>query len=103
MGQPPSKFLFGESQRPGTCYRRRTSRRHRADIGCGSGFITEGLIRAGLHVIAVDQSEAMLAAIKRKFANIADIDYRCGEAGRLPISNDSVDYAFANMYLHHVR
>ena len=73
-----------------------------ADIGCGSGFITEGLIHAGLHVIAVDQSEAMLSAMKRKFANTADIDYRCGEAEQLPISNDSVDYAFANMYLHHV-
>ena len=35
-----------------------------ADIGCGSGFITEGLIHAGLHVIAVDQSEAMLAEMK---------------------------------------
>ena len=73
-----------------------------ADIGCGSGFITEGLIHAGLHVIAVDQSEAMLSAMKRKFANTADIDYRCSEAEQLPISNDSVDYAFANMYLHHV-
>ena len=73
-----------------------------ADIGCGSGFITEGLIRAGLHVIAIDQSEAMLSAMKRKFANTADIDYRRGEAEQLPISNDSVDYAFANMYLHHV-
>ena len=73
-----------------------------ADIGCGSGFITEGLIRAGLHVIAVDQSEAMLAKMKRKFAGITDIDYRRGEAEQLPISDDSVDYAFANMYLHHV-
>ena len=73
-----------------------------ADIGCGSGFITEGLIRAGLHVIAVDQSEAMLAEMKRKFADIADIDYRYGEADQLPISDGSVDYAFANMYLHHV-
>ena len=73
-----------------------------ADIGCGSGFITEGLIRAGLHVIAVDRSEAMLSAMKRKLANIADIDYRCGEAEQLPISDNSVDYAFANMYLHHV-
>ena len=73
-----------------------------ADIGCGSGFITEGLIRAGLHVIAVDQSEAMLAEMKRKFANTADIDYRCGEAAQLPISDNSVDYVFANMYLHHL-
>ena len=73
-----------------------------ADIGCGSGFITERLIRAGLYVIAVDQSEAMLAEIKRRFAGIDDIDYRCGEAEQLPVSDDSVDYAFANMYLHHV-
>lgn len=73
-----------------------------ADIGCGSGFITEGLIRAGLHVIAVDQSEAMLAAMKRKFAGIAEVDCRCGEAAQLPIADGSVDYAFANMYLHHV-
>lgn len=73
-----------------------------ADIGCGSGFITEGLIHAGLSVVAVDQSEAMLSEMKRKFATIADIDYRCGEAEQLPLSDNSVDYAFANMYLHHV-
>ncbi|MBI4551022.1 MAG: SAM-dependent methyltransferase, partial [Candidatus Latescibacteria bacterium] len=30
------------------------------DVGAGSGFITEGLIRRGLRVIAVDQSDAML-------------------------------------------
>ena len=73
-----------------------------ADIGCGSGFITEGLIRARLHVIAVDQSEAMLAEMKSKFADIADIDYHRGDAEQLPISDGSVDYVFANMYLHHV-
>ena len=73
-----------------------------ADIGCGSGFITEGLIRAGLRVVAVDQSEAMLAEMKRKFPTIAEVDYRCGEAEGLPIADGSVDYAFANMYLHHL-
>ncbi len=73
-----------------------------ADIGAGSGFITEGLIREGLQVIAVDQSEAMLAEMKMKFAEIEAIDYRVGEAAQLPIPDESVDYAFANMYLHHV-
>ncbi|MBI1927893.1 methyltransferase domain-containing protein, partial [Candidatus Poribacteria bacterium] len=73
-----------------------------ADIGCGSGFITEGLIREGLQVIAVDQSEAMLVEMKMKFAEIKTIDYRAGEAAQLPIPDESVDYAFANMYLHHV-
>ena len=37
-----------------------------ADIGAGSGFITEGLIGKGLKVIAVDQSEAMLAEMRNK-------------------------------------
>ena len=73
-----------------------------ADIGAGTGFVTEGLIREGLQVIAVDQSEAMLEEMKRKFASIEGIDYRLGEGEKLPIPDGAVDYAFANMYLHHV-
>lgn len=41
------------------------------DAGAGTGFITEALARHGLRVIAVDQSEAMLAEM-RKFAPIQD-------------------------------
>jgi ubiquinone/menaquinone biosynthesis C-methylase UbiE len=73
-----------------------------ADIGAGSGFITEGLLSRGVHVIAVDQSEAMQAQARLKFAAFAGLDYRIGTAERLPISDGSLDYAFANMYLHHV-
>ena len=73
-----------------------------ADIGCGTGFITEGLVQRGLEVIAVDGSQAMLSEMKQKFAGQDSIDYRLGEAGSLPIQDETVDYAFANMYLHHV-
>jgi len=73
-----------------------------ADIGAGSGFITEGLVTRGLSVIAVDQSEAMLRELKRKLASAGTVDCRIGDALALPISNDSVDYAFSNMCLHHV-
>jgi len=31
-----------------------------ADIGAGSGFMTQGLVQRGLKVFAVDQSEKML-------------------------------------------
>ena len=72
-----------------------------ADIGAGSGFITEGLLRGGLRVICVDQSQAMLDEMRRKFAG-ADVDLRLGEAESLPLSDESVDAVFANMYLHHV-
>jgi ubiquinone/menaquinone biosynthesis C-methylase UbiE len=73
-----------------------------ADIGAGSGFITEGLIQKGLEVIAVDQSEAMLVEMRKKFASQKGVDYRVGESEHLPIPDGTVDYVFANMYLHHV-
>jgi ubiquinone/menaquinone biosynthesis C-methylase UbiE len=73
-----------------------------ADIGAGSGFITAGLLERGLKVIAVDQSEAMLAEMDKKFGPTAGVDYRQGEAESLPIADEEVDYTFANMYLHHV-
>ncbi len=73
-----------------------------ADIGAGSGFITEGLIRNGLRVIAVDRSEAMLAQMKKKFTSVGVIDYRVGTAEKLPILDEVIDYVFANMFLHHV-
>lgn len=73
-----------------------------ADLGAGTGFITEGLLERGLRVIAVDQSEAMLIELRRKFGDSGRVDCRFGEAESLPIPDGSVDYAFANMYLHHV-
>jgi len=73
-----------------------------ADIGAGTGFITEALVRKGVHVIAVDQSEAMLAEMKEKFREVPNVEYRVGEAEHLPIQDAGLDNAFANMYLHHV-
>ena len=74
-----------------------------ADIGAGTGFLTEGLINKGIQVIAVDQSEKMLEIMKEKFSGYDFIDCRVGEGSMLPIDNESVNYAFANMYLHHVK
>ena len=55
-----------------------------------------------MRVVAVDQSEEMLAEMKRKFAGLEGIEYRRGEAEKLPLDAGAVDYVFANMYLHHV-
>ncbi len=73
-----------------------------ADLGAGTGFITEALLARGLRVVAVDQSPAMLEALQRKFPSPERVDTRIGEAEDLPIDTASVDYVFANMYLHHV-
>ncbi len=72
-----------------------------ADIGAGSGFVTEALLTAGVQVIAVDQSEAMLAVLADKFAG-QPVACQVGESEALPIEDAGVRYTFANMYLHHV-
>lgn len=71
-----------------------------ADLGAGSGFVTEALLNAKVNVIAVDQSEAMLTVINNKYSDA--VDTRVGGAEALPIEDASVDHTFANMYLHHV-
>ena len=73
-----------------------------ADIGAGAGFISLALADMGVKVIAVDQSEAMLSELRKKHTRGEEIDCRPGDAEQLPIENESVDYAFANMSLHHV-
>ena len=74
-----------------------------ADIGAGTGFMTEGLVERGVDVIAVDQSEAMLDEMRRKLPPDAAVEYRLAQADQqIPLPDQSVDYAFANMYLHHV-
>jgi len=73
-----------------------------ADIGAGAGFISLALADMGVKVIAVDQSEAMLSELRNKQTQGEEIDCRPGDAEQLPIENESVDYAFANMSLHHV-
>jgi len=72
-----------------------------ADIGAGTGFIAEGLVRRGVKVIAVDESEKMLDELSRRLP-IGSVDCRLGSAERIPIEDEAVDYVFANMLLHHV-
>jgi predicted RNA methylase len=43
-----------------------------ADLGAGTGFVAEALIARGLSVIAVDQSSAMLAELRRKLGSSVD-------------------------------
>ncbi len=73
-----------------------------ADIGAATGCVTEGLVKMGLSVVAIDQSEAMLDEMAERFSDIDLVEYRVGEAENLPLADGEVDHAFANMYLHHV-
>ncbi|MBA2860803.1 ubiquinone/menaquinone biosynthesis C-methylase UbiE [Methanococcus maripaludis] len=72
------------------------------DMGSGTGFISEGLLKNGLNVIAVDQSEEMLNIMKDKFSEYSKIQYINSDIEKLPVEDNFADYVFANMFLHHV-
>ena len=79
-----------------------TANKTAIDLGAGTGFMTEALLKRGVHVIATDQSPEMLNILKDKFRNSTLLECHQGEAGNLSIENDIAEYVFANMYLHHV-
>jgi ubiquinone/menaquinone biosynthesis C-methylase UbiE len=71
-----------------------------ADLGAGTGFVTEALLAARLRVLAVDQSPTMLTEMRRTFGD--RVEYLLANAEYLPVPDAHIDYVFANMYLHHV-
>lgn len=73
-----------------------------ADIGAGTGFLSEALLERGLEVVAVDRSSAMLAELERKFGRRPGFRSLAGDTEELPIETGVADYCFANMVLHHV-
>ncbi|MBK8975963.1 MAG: metalloregulator ArsR/SmtB family transcription factor [Planctomycetes bacterium] len=76
-----------------------------ADIGTGTGILALELARLGVQVVAVDQSETMLAAAGQKLAAagvLEHVDLRHGSAVDLPIESDSVDAVLGHMVLHYV-
>jgi len=97
------KDFFSETLR-NTAYKKADIKPEKiaVDLGAGTGFISEGLLKKGLKVIAVDQSEEMLNIMKNKFSRFSEIQYITSDIEKLPIENDFADYVFANMFLHHV-
>ena len=73
-----------------------------ADVGAGSGFITEGLVHLPITITAIDESEAMLQVMQQKFQQHSNVQYVVGESENLQVTENHFDYALANMYLHHV-
>lgn len=74
-----------------------------ADIGSGTGFITEGLLTHKINVYAVDQSQQMLDLLKQKLQSKGHITCVVADGASIPIPDQQVDYVFANMYLHHTQ
>lgn len=71
------------------------------DVGCGAGMdsiiAARRVGRAG-SVVGVDFSKSMLARARRakELANLYHLEFRCADAERLPLSNNSVDVVLVN-------
>jgi len=72
-----------------------------ADLGCGTGFITEYLLQKGAAVTALDSAEEMLEIINDKFGVKVKKVQVIGD--KLPVFDNTYDYVFGNMYLHHLQ
>jgi SAM-dependent methyltransferase len=74
-----------------------------ADLGAGEGLLSELLARRAKKVIAVDNSEKMVAfgANKARKNKIKNLEFRLGELDAPPIDPDSVDVAILSQALHH--
>lgn len=73
-----------------------------ADIGCGTGGLTFELARFAEKVIAVDLSKEMLrhARALARERQLLNVEFRQGDATKLPLADDCVDAAFSVMVLH---
>src|SRR5438552_4467896 len=76
-----------------------------ADLGAGEGLLSELLARRAKKVIAVDNSEKIVAfgAAKAKKSGIKNLEFRLGDLEDPPVEPQSVDMAILSQALHHAR
>src|SRR4051812_24735247 len=76
-----------------------------ADLGAGEGLLSELLARRCKKVIAVDNSEKIVAfaAAKAKKNNLKNLEFRLGDLQNPPIEANSVDVAILSQALHHAQ
>jgi ubiquinone/menaquinone biosynthesis C-methylase UbiE len=80
-----------------------TAKSRVVDVGTGTGFVAAGLAGQAATVIGIDNSPAMLAVAAGNLAALGVDNVQLAEAelDNLPLPDDSVDVAVANMVLHH--
>jgi ArsR family transcriptional regulator len=74
-----------------------------ADLGAGEGLLSELLARRAKKVIAVDNSEKIVAfgAAKAKKNGLKNLEFRLGNLQNPPIDANSVDLVILSQTLHH--
>lgn len=75
-----------------------------ADLGCGTGYMTQPLVGLVERVICIDRSEAMLSQARERLSGSGGpaLDFRSGDMDALPLADGEVDALVAGMVLHHL-
>ncbi|HEY8165862.1 MAG TPA: metalloregulator ArsR/SmtB family transcription factor [Gemmatimonadaceae bacterium] len=73
-----------------------------ADLGCGTGQVSELIAPFVSSVIAVDDSSAMLAAARKRLASLDNVEVREGSLESAPVEHESVDVVLVFLALHYV-
>ena len=66
------------------------------DIGCGTGFATEGLLTEVETVYGLDQSAHQLEKAYAKFGRDGPVKFHRGDAERLPFKDDTFDVVWSS-------
>ncbi|GGN95656.1 MULTISPECIES: methyltransferase domain-containing protein [Haloarcula] len=66
------------------------------DVGCGTGFATEELLRHTEDVHGLDQSAHQLEKAREKFGTDGPVQFYRGDAERLPFADDSFDLVWSS-------
>jgi ArsR family transcriptional regulator len=73
-----------------------------ADLGCGTGHLTQMVAPFVRQVIAVDASAAMLRSAKARIGDMPNVTIRRGDLEALPIDDGAVDLACLMLVLPYV-
>jgi ubiquinone/menaquinone biosynthesis C-methylase UbiE len=66
------------------------------DVGCGTGFGTEGLLQYTDDVHGLDQSIHQMEKAFEKFGRTDEVNFYRGDAERLPFADDSFDAVWSS-------
>jgi SAM-dependent methyltransferase len=69
------------------------------DLGCGTGPMTVAIAPFVAHVVAVDDSPAMLGAARQRLEGQTNVEFRRGDLEALPVADGELDAAMLTLVL----
>lgn len=78
------------------------------DVGCGPGHLVASIAKSlpHLHIIGIDIAEDMLQRATDKLSSLGfneHVEFRQGDAQKLPFQDETIDFVVATLSLHHWR